>query len=459
LKFGKKNLRLEATFFILCDFKVNQLKTATMKKIATLFCLILALANNSCTDMDDNLTVARPQDVIPKNSEMYNLIERVVNDTDDPIEDIACIDFVYPLQVKLYDANLVMTSSVVLVGDEQFSNFLGSIDANQALSISYPITTALANGDLFSVNNNAELKLAIDNCSREDIISYCNSVFCSVSEGSEIINCVWKVEYTLDKDNKYVGGTFLINPDNSLVFNYNNVDFPGNWIFEFVNNELHLNINLEGTSQVASDWNIDRRIIVAGTIEIINTPKNIVLKQYCEDTHEYAIGDLGPASGIVFYDKGEYSHGWRYMEAAPQDLPDFEWGCSNSLVGSANAGIGDGLYNSGVIANFHDSLANYYGNPGVCNPLNNGTVSAQKTLSFELNGYADWFLPSENELSLMYQNLHVAGLGNFAAANYWSATEADAQNVQTVDFATGNTTQNPKIPVPNAVKTRAVRYF
>ena len=35
---------------------------------------------------------------------------------------------------------------------------------------------------------------------------------------------------------------------------------------------------------------------------------------------DYAIGDEGPAGGIIFYDKGEYSDGWRYLEAAPADV-------------------------------------------------------------------------------------------------------------------------------------------
>ena len=30
----------------------------------------------------------------------------------------------------------------------------------------------------------------------------------------------------------------------------------------------------------------------------------------------YNIGDTGPAGGIVFYDKGRVSDGWRYLEAA-----------------------------------------------------------------------------------------------------------------------------------------------
>jgi TolB-like protein len=34
----------------------------------------------------------------------------------------------------------------------------------------------------------------------------------------------------------------------------------------------------------------------------------------------YKIGDWGPAGGIVFYDKGRISDGWRYLEAAPKEL-------------------------------------------------------------------------------------------------------------------------------------------
>ena len=41
----------------------------------------------------------------------------------------------------------------------------------------------------------------------------------------------------------------------------------------------------------------------------------IVFGVSCKKTH--TVGEAGPAGGIVFYDKGEYSDGWRYLEAAP----------------------------------------------------------------------------------------------------------------------------------------------
>jgi len=48
-----------------------------------------------------------------------------------------------------------------------------------------------------------------------------------------------------------------------------------------------------------------------------------------------------------------------------------------------------------------------------------------------------WFLPSRNELRLMYQQLKDYSVGNFADDNYWSSTEYNANNALYVNFTTG----------------------
>jgi hypothetical protein len=70
----------------------------------------------------------------------------------------------------------------------------------------------------------------------------------------------------------------------------------------------------------------------------------------------------------------------------------------------------------------------------------------------------DWFLPSLDELSDMYVELHDGfGLGDFTPKEYWSSSEQSATGVNTIDFADGQNwvgvKQNPNTSV------RACRTF
>jgi len=122
----------------------------------------------------------------------------------------------------------------------------------------------------------------------------------------------------------------------------------------------------------------------------------------------YRIGDIGPAGGIIFYDKGAFFDGWRYLEAAPVDFPNnVQWG--TALDVSTEIGIGDGRRNTELIIHrLHQ--------------LGESVRAAQLCAQLEFGGYKDWFLPSLNELELMYENLKSRGLGNFSKICYWSSS-------------------------------------
>ncbi|MFA6505560.1 MAG: chitobiase/beta-hexosaminidase C-terminal domain-containing protein, partial [Treponemataceae bacterium] len=65
----------------------------------------------------------------------------------------------------------------------------------------------------------------------------------------------------------------------------------------------------------------------------------------------YAVGDTGPAGGIVFYDKGSFSDGWRWLEAATSDQSTgTQWWYGSSLTTGATAtGTGSGEANTATI--------------------------------------------------------------------------------------------------------------
>jgi hypothetical protein len=128
----------------------------------------------------------------------------------------------------------------------------------------------------------------------------------------------------------------------------------------------------------------------------------------------YTVGDTGPAGGLIFYDKGSYSGSpsWRYLEAAPSDQSTgAPWGCYETLISGADGtAVGTGKQNTIDIE-------------AGCATI--GTA-ADICANLSLGGYSDWFLPSKDELNLMYENLKVAGVGGFAGYGYWSSSEAGA---------------------------------
>ena len=162
----------------------------------------------------------------------------------------------------------------------------------------------------------------------------------------------------------------------------------------------------------------------------------------------YTLRDTGPAGGLICYDKGAYSNGWRYIEAAPSDLTSRVWGTYPYTVpGAAGTAIGTGIQNTLDIIN-GDPLADKAADECDNYSIENGGVV-----------YDDWFLPSKDELNLMYVNLHQHGVGGFTTSNtYWSSSEYEdsAYNVWVQNFSTGSQGSVPKKYVK---PIRAVRVF
>ena len=67
---------------------------------------------------------------------------------------------------------------------------------------------------------------------------------------------------------------------------------------------------------------------------------------------------------------------------------------------------------------------------------------------------ADWYLPSRDELQILYTNR--AAIGNFIANNYWSSTENDSHNAWNLNFGNGSWYSHGK---NSYIHVRCVRSF
>jgi uncharacterized membrane protein YeaQ/YmgE (transglycosylase-associated protein family) len=119
----------------------------------------------------------------------------------------------------------------------------------------------------------------------------------------------------------------------------------------------------------------------------------------------YAIGDAGPAGGIVFHVTDGGLHG---LEAATVDQERAEWGCVGTIIsGAIGTVVGTGEQNTA------DIIA---GCPG--------TTAASVAAALA----PGWYLPSKEELILLFsQRINFFGgvLGGFASPDYWSSSQYD----------------------------------
>jgi hypothetical protein len=160
-------------------------------------------------------------------------------------------------------------------------------------------------------------------------------------------------------------------------------------------------------------------------------------------TSTYKVGDRGPGGGIVFFDRGVFVDGWRYLEAAPNDIGPAQWGTAWQEVSGTSTETGKGKANTQAIINRLGQLGETGKAAQLCEALN-------------INGHSDWFLPSKDELNLMYVNLKQKGLGDFQNAYYWSSSQGDVYHVRIQLFDNGLQASSPK-NYSNSV--RAVRAF
>lgn len=180
-----------------------------------------------------------------------------------------------------------------------------------------------------------------------------------------------------------------------------------------------------------------------------------------------AIGSIGPAGGIIFYDDEADNEdnipGYRYLEAAPagwyDDVtgPGYEWGATGYTVSppATATSVGSGKTNTENIVSYHDSLGDY--EPSYAT---DGTVAAKICSDAVIGGYDDWFLPSKGELDLMYVNLKEQGLGDFVNSFYWSSSEFSGTEAWEQDFGNENHPTSTITTLKNAnYLVRPIRAF
>ena len=249
-------------------------------------------------------------------------------------------------------------------------------------------------------------------------------------------------EYTVTADNGYgettttISITVNLKPPTALSYSTHLAKYT---------KDVPITNNVPTVSGIATSWSVNPSLPSGLSLDpttgvISGTPNEVQsLKDYTITANNsggsittvisifvslYYIGQ-NCEGGVVFYIDSSGEHG---LVAAPASSEvGASWGSYGTLIGTGNS-IGSGQSNTTNIVTW----------------LNNNSETGKAAqycdnLSIDDNGvtYNDWFLPSKDELNLMYTELHQNELGGFKDASYSTSSEVDSEIAWRQNFLNG----------------------
>lgn len=141
--------------------------------------------------------------------------------------------------------------------------------------------------------------------------------------------------------------------------------------------------------------------------------------------------------GIIFYIDGTGAHG--LIAAKADQSAAIQWyNGSYVTTNTVEGGVGKGQANTTAIVSAQGT----------------GIYAASICDNLVLDGFSDWFLPSKNELNLLYQQRTL--VGGFATDHYWSSPEHDTLSAWNLYFPYGSPYYADKASMASV---RAIRAF
>jgi hypothetical protein len=143
--------------------------------------------------------------------------------------------------------------------------------------------------------------------------------------------------------------------------------------------------------------------------------------------------------GIIFFIDNTGQHG--LISAINDQGTGISWNKNgkNVVTNATGTARGTGHSNTNKIVNVQGKT---------------GTYAALLCFKYKHDGFTDWYLPSKDELNLLYQQRNV--VGGFGATNYWSSSETGKGTAWDQEFGGGFQFKDSKSFTLNV---RAIRSF
>ncbi len=166
--------------------------------------------------------------VLNNSDELENIQKQYNANIED--DDIECLDFVYPLNLCIYNTVFQNSDCFAVNNDYELYSLFSDI-TDLVIELEYPIQLSASNNDLFTVNDNTELGYLIDNISGscdeyDDVDEYDDDEYDDVDETdftTLLTSALWYNTYYSDSINE-------TNSCTNLLF-----DFDSDYSFQVTN--------------------------------------------------------------------------------------------------------------------------------------------------------------------------------------------------------------------------------
>jgi len=236
------------------------------------------IAVNSAADyqkVEDNINASNYDDDIvkidfPVTMIYYNYYEKLIpNESDfkslidywnlypDLLAKINGLNINYPITINVYNSSNQAGSSVTIVSDQAFFNFIKNLNSSEYISLQYPISIVDYNNQTSSITSNLDfenaIKYAIDYCPENNIVTL--DFVETITKGS------WEIPYFFDdseKTSSYSGYSFVFKSDQSVVATKGTVSETGEWESTIQNGvrELKVSFNSSLLSKLNNNWKL-----------------------------------------------------------------------------------------------------------------------------------------------------------------------------------------------------------
>lgn len=184
------------------------------------------------------------------------------NEIDDDIE---CIDFIYPINLSIYDSSNQLAKVVIIENDEQFYKYIETIGNTNIVQINFPIQVILYDGTKKNLANLIDLENIIneskDICDEDDDYDFDDDDCSNCTTDKTIallLSCSWTVDKIktngVDYTDLYSNHEFEFKENGILKVTKNTDTYNGTWEVTRENEMIIVKILTPNLPQFSSNW-------------------------------------------------------------------------------------------------------------------------------------------------------------------------------------------------------------